>query len=770
MQEKTITFIYYKKEYNIKTNNPMESIRKFASIINKDINKINFIYNGKLISFDNKKIDLKKNIKIFAFTSSILKNNSNDYNSYNIICPDCKQFVTFEIDNNILSIFCKNKHDFPHYSFNQYFKNLLVDESKIKCDICQNIQLLYGTKMNICSCSKKICCLCKTNHDLTHKFIEYDKRLNHCIKHLKEFQTYCKNCNKNLCPLCEKSHIGHKITFIKKKINNVNEFFNEYYSKEMNNLIDEYITELKKIESIFNKWIKHIINNVKNYSKLNEILFLSIKKGLTYETVKNIIYLNDYNKNMKNNIKEFLNSNIKNKIKYILENNEKRRKTITLLYEIKPNMQLFNQKFVENNKNNCYLIIDGKNVNLCQKYNNFKSNELLKMKLVKKKQIKNISYMFSECISLLAFIDNNYFDNTNYLDMNHMFYKCSNLRAINDISQYNTSNVTDMSYMFSDCILLKSLPDLSKWNTSNVSDMNNMFSGCKYLRALPNISNWNTSKVLNMSYMFDYLNSIKKIPDLSKWNTSNVLNMSYMFRNCFSLESLSDISKWNISNVFYLTAIFARCMSLKSLPDISMWNTLNVIKMGDVFSSCEKLKSLPDISKWKTNKVVTLTNMFADCLLLEILPDISKWNTKNLLDMGNLFGNCKSLKELPDISKWETKNVIDMHSLFRGCISLKYLPDISKWNTSNVIYMNYMFLKCKSLNKFPDLSKWNTSNVIDMTEMFCGCLSVKSYPDTSKWNTNKVEEKEDMFSKEVPFEDIMQIVEETFRMKIITNN
>ena len=52
--------------------------------------------------------------------------------------------------------------------------------------------------------------------------------------------------------------------------------------------------------------------------------------------------------------------------------------------------------------------------------------------------------MFSECISLLAFIDNNYFDNTNYLDMNHMFYKCSNLRIINDISQYNTSNVTDM--------------------------------------------------------------------------------------------------------------------------------------------------------------------------------------------------------------------------------------------------------------------------------------------------------------------------------------
>ena len=141
--------------------------------------------------------------------------------------------------------------------------------------------------------------------------------------------------------------------------------------------------------------------------------------------------------NNDNNINEKLNE-IYNKI------NTKFNDEITIQYIIKENqkeIKLFGNTFVENNKDNCKIIISGKEIELKEKIelNNI-TNNILEIKL------KGIS------------------------------------------------NINDMSFMFDGCSSLNSLPDISKWNTSNVNDMNNMFNGCSSLKSLPDISKWKTEQ------------------------------------------------------------------------------------------------------------------------------------------------------------------------------------------------------------------------------------------------------------------------------------
>ena len=108
---------------------------------------------------------------------------------------------------------------------------------------------------------------------------------------------------------------------------------------------------------------------------------------------------------------------------------------IILQYIIKDKeIQIFGTNFVNNNKNNCKMIIEGNEMELKDKINNI-TNNILEIKL---KGIKNI---------------------------------------------------TNMSCMFENCSSLNSLPDISKWNTSNVNNMSDMFDGCSKLSKIPKFNN-----------------------------------------------------------------------------------------------------------------------------------------------------------------------------------------------------------------------------------------------------------------------------------------
>ena len=272
---------------------------------------------------------------------------------------------------------------------------------------------------------------------------------------------------------------------------------------------------------------------------------------------------------------------------------------LTIVYNIKNKnrINLFGNKFIQNNKENCKIIIDNKEQDIMEYLNineNMKKKEELKVKLKEIKTITHMSYMFGD----------------NWSDYS------DKLSSLPDIDKWDTVNVTNMSYMFYCCYKLTILPDISEWNTKNVKNMSYMFCNCKSLSSLPNISKWDTKNVTNMSNMFNHCQSLSSLPDISKWDTTNVIDMSEMLSSCDLLSSLPDISKWNTKNVTDMSFIFYHCKSLSSLPDISKWDTTNVINMSYMFNHCELLSSLPYISKWDTKKLTNISYMFDGCKLL----------------------------------------------------------------------------------------------------------------------------------------------------------
>ena len=108
---------------------------------------------------------------------------------------------------------------------------------------------------------------------------------------------------------------------------------------------------------------------------------------------------------------------------------------IKIIYKVKDKeVKLFDEYFVKRNKNNCKLIIDGKEQELKEKYS---------------------------------------------------FGIFSSKKDIFEIKLKGITNITNMSEMFRGCESLSSLPDISKWNTSNVTDMWRMFYGCNESLKIP---------------------------------------------------------------------------------------------------------------------------------------------------------------------------------------------------------------------------------------------------------------------------------------------
>ena len=428
--------------------------------------------------------------------------------------------------------------------------------------------------------------------------------------------------------LSNKNINNHELNLISEiRFNNLEEInFENNKITDISPIQNFNLTKLKKLNISFNKInsiipLKKILVESKNIENVN--LSNNSIEAINVNELKDIPHLNK--------IKEFNLDNNK-----IQNNFDELRKIIgyTLKYKLdKENdkIRLFGEYFINQNKNNCNLIINGEEKELCEYYDNNDDfdNDILYVKL---------------------------FINKNFNDMSFMFYKCSSLLSLPDISKWNTSNVTNFRYMFSNCSLLSSLPDISQWDTSNVIKMDNLFSQCS---------------------------NLKNIPDISKWNIDNVLDMSYMFYQCSSLESLPDLSKWKISNVNEIYYMFSGCSFLMTLPDLSNWKLKKITNLSCLFQDCWKLTNLPDISKWNISKVTDISGMFSNCENLTNLPDISKWDISKVTDISGIFSNCKKLTNLPDISKWKIKEDLNMNEMFKGCSSLKSLYVISKWNISS---------------------------------------------------------------------------------------
>ena len=150
----------------------------------------------------------------------------------------------------------------------------------------------------------------------------------------------------------------------------------------------------------------------------------------------------------------------KNEIVQNLEKDESEKiDKIKIIYNINDSnvIRLFGDKFVKRYKNKCKLIINKKEGNICTFINVEKiksTKKELNVTLKGISEIKNMSYMFSEC---------------------------NNLSPLSDLSKLKMTNINDISYMFNGCSMLTHLPDISSWNTLNILDMSNLFYNCSSL-------------------------------------------------------------------------------------------------------------------------------------------------------------------------------------------------------------------------------------------------------------------------------------------------
>ena len=223
------------------------------------------------------------------------------------------------------------------------------------------------------------------------------------------------------------------------KINENSNILNEIYNQksvyilnyqEGNNILASYgiISNINN-NLIYHKCITKEGSSGSPILLLNNFKVIGIHRGYTHIFNFNngifiqrpiIEFLNNFNNIKKNN-----DDNNKNEIKKVDFNNNIYNE-MNIFYEIKVEnkIKIFGKNFVDNNRNNCKIIINNKERKICEYLNineNMRKNDKLKIKL---KEIKTIT------------------------DMSYMFCGCSSLISIPDISNWNTSKVENMSFLF----------------------------------------------------------------------------------------------------------------------------------------------------------------------------------------------------------------------------------------------------------------------------------------------------------------------------------
>jgi surface protein len=305
------------------------------------------------------------------------------------------------------------------------------------------------------------------------------------------------------------------------------------YKISVSKIIDKLQKVTNNIEEYYNinnNIIENYENNYRNYEILNNVNGINDDiKNTLYKICNNLDIMSQtkdvfdlYNKMTFKSLDEII-------ITYDLEQRDRK-------LEGEETVNIFGQEFVAKNKDKCRMIINNQSYELQEKFNikDYDQNQL-KVKINGLSSLNNLSYMFSNCTSLIS---------------------------VPDIANINTIDITDMRGIFDGCSALTSLPDISKWNLINATSISRMFDGCCSLTSLPDISKWDISNVKNISYMFDKCSSLINLPEISKWDTKNVTNMKSLFCGYSKLTNMPNINTWNISNVKNISYMFYKCSSL----------------------------------------------------------------------------------------------------------------------------------------------------------------------------------------------------------------
>lgn len=341
------------------------------------------------------------------------------------------------------------------------------------------------------------------------------------------------------------------------------------------------------------KNIEELGNNLKKTG--NETLDDLIKKLLEKDPTKRI------------NWNEYLNHPFFNK-KY---------QEIKLIYEKFGNddVQIFGKKFVENNKNNIELYINGQKSELVDKIKNTGKDNFITM--IIKKKLTNLESMFEGCKTLS--------------NINQLEYLC-------------TKEVQNFSKMFSFCWRIKSILALINWDVSNGTDFSGMFTKCWDISNFYYLRYWNVSKGINFSSMFSLNEKLKKIDFLSLWNVSNGENFSSMFYYCRNLQDLDGLENWNVSKGKDFSNMFLDCDRIESIDKLSNWDVSSAENLSSMFERLEEIKSIEILENWDVSNCKNFSCMFLGCVRIISLKPLLEWDVSNGESFLGMFTFCHTAK------------------------------------------------------------------------------------------------------------------------------
>lgn len=408
---------------------------------------------------------------------------------------------------------------------------------------------------------------------------------------------------------------------------------------------------------------------------------------------------------------------------------------------------------------------------------------------------EDMSYMFSECDSLLTVSSPKPWDLTGITELNGLFSLCPSLVDISVLSGLDLSNITSLDYVFADCTSLTDISPLESWDVSNIKSVEDLFGNCSYLTDITPLSNWNVVNLIKMDLLFNGCSSLMDISPISNWKFVKTESLTGMFLNCESLEDISPLSQFDLSNVKHVGEMFSGCISLTDLSPLSNWDTSNIITMEKMFRYCQSLRDISPLAKWDVSQVRYMKKMFRDCANLKNKSIIDNWNISSEADTYGMFGisdyavnlsfeeantTTESIYDLEghqvliiladgtNLTSWDDvywkykgyKNCIrynddilyisedlsdytDLSDKYENLKSLKTI--IASGVTDKVTSIKNMFSGCESLIDIKSLQEWDVSNVNDMNSLFSQCKSLGDFTSLKKWNVSKVKDMSGMF-------------------------
>jgi len=360
----TVEFIYNGTTTMIQcqTDEKMEDvIEKFLCKVQKEKGSIFFLYAGKTLDEDltfNEAINIidkpKNLMKIQAWELLIDTDNTASLKKSNyVICPECYGSAFIDFDENYQIIFsCLNKHESKNIQLKDFEKSQLIDQTKIKCQVCKIINKStspHNSFFFCLNCKLNLCQKCKKAHEPEkHVIIDYEDKDFYCSTHYEKFYCYCLDCNKDndICRLCKNKHIGHKCHTLEGILPEI-----DASKKELVNL-KESIRKLRKdIKEIISK-LNIVIDNLNNYYNIyyNIVSNFEVKKGNIMQQF-NIYSFRKFNVNFMRNISEITNDkNLKTKFSQLIRLYEKMALTEKDKKEEEENKNEIKEKNNENNK------------------------------------------------------------------------------------------------------------------------------------------------------------------------------------------------------------------------------------------------------------------------------------------------------------------------------------------------------------------------------------------------------------------------------------